>query len=270
VEAVDPLLSFDWAAHWRRLVEARDQQFGDHRPSDFWDRRAQNYSFSIAMQPDGLLGVLEPYLAAHRSAIDVGAGSGRHAVPLAARLDWVTAVEPSEGMRSHLPHLDNLTVVASRWEDAEVAPADLVLSAHVLYSIAAPVPFIRKMEASAKERVFICLRDGQPRLPAELLWQELTGQARARQPQFYDLYNLLRGLGVQPDVTTFRTRSEQRFRSLEEAVEDSRLRLGRVWDEAGARRWLAENLNIEPDGSLRFDGGPMTSGVAHWRPPDPA
>jgi len=49
---------------------------------------------------------MEPYLAPRKTLIDAGAGAGRHAVPLAERLEWVTAVEPSEGMRAEIPHVD--------------------------------------------------------------------------------------------------------------------------------------------------------------------
>jgi len=55
-------------------------------------------------------------------------------------------------MRALIPALDNLTVIASSWEDAEVAPADLVVCSHVLYAVAEPVPFLEKMESCARER----------------------------------------------------------------------------------------------------------------------
>lgn len=261
----DPLTELDWADHWRRLVEAREEQVGG-RPANFWDRRARAYSFSLSGTDDPLLAILEPYLAPGRTLIDVGAGSGRHSVPLAARLDWVTAVEPSEGMRALLPPVDNMTVVASRWEEAEVTPADLVLSAHVLYPVAAAVPFVEKMEASARERVFLSLRDGQLAHPAEQLWEQMTGQRRARQPQFYDAYNLLHWMGVRPDVAIFRHPVRLRFENLETALEDCRLRVGAPWDEASGRAWLEANLRQEADGTLLYSGGEMVNGVAHWRP----
>jgi hypothetical protein len=92
-------------------------------------------------------------------------------------------------MRALIPPLDNLTVIASTWEDAEVAPADLVISSHVLYAVAEPVPFIAKMEACARERVFVFIRDGPG-----------AHEGEVRQPRFQDLYNLLRQMGVSPDV----------------------------------------------------------------------
>ena len=191
VDQLDPVLDFDWARHWRRLVTSN---VGPGRASpadnDPWEDRAAEYHASRGSDWEPLLRVMEPWLEARRTAIDVGAGTGRHAVPLARRLDWVTAVEPSEAMRALIPPLDNLTVIASTWEDAEVAPADLVVCSHVLYAIAEPVPFIEKMEASARERVFAFLRDGPG-----------AHEGEVRQPRFQDLYNLLRMMGISPEVT---------------------------------------------------------------------
>lgn len=124
----------DWAERWRAIVRRRAGSAGAGR-ADYWDRRAPSYARITRDRRDEFIGVVEPYLARRKTLIDAGAGAGRHAVALAERLEWVTAVEPSEGMRAQIPPRDNMTVIASTWEDAEVAPADLVICCHVLYGI---------------------------------------------------------------------------------------------------------------------------------------
>src|SRR5216110_2815467 len=151
------MVEIDWAERWKRIVEDRETLASGHADTGYWDRRSSSYARSTQSRVDDFLKVLEPFLSPRKTLIDVGAGAGRHAVPLAEKLEWVTAVEPSEGMRAHLPALPNLTVVASAWEDAEVAPADLVTCCHVLYGVAEVVPFVEKLERSARERVFIML-----------------------------------------------------------------------------------------------------------------
>src|SRR5947208_1179877 len=136
------MVEIDWAERWKRIVEDRETLASGHADTGYWDRRSSSYARSTQSRVDDFLKVLEPYLSPRKTLIDVGAGAGRHATPLAERLEWVTAVEPSEGMRSHIPTRDNMTVIASSWEDAEVAPADLVICSHVLYGVADPVPFI--------------------------------------------------------------------------------------------------------------------------------
>lgn len=263
VEA-DPLTGFDWAAHWRRLVEAREAQFGGGR-AGFWDQVAP--SFPQTIRPDDpLLPVLEPYLSPERTLIDVGAGTGRYTIPLSGRLDWVTAVEPSEQMRARMPAAPNLTVVGSSWLDAEVAPADLVICSHVLYMITDIVPFLVKLAGSARERVFVLLRDAPMDHPANRLWELFTGERRLREPCLYDAYNLLRQLGIHPDVAMSSLAVELSFASFDAALQDVSYRVGDAWRETEGRAWLADRLQGGPDGRAVYRGQDGLVGVLHWRP----
>ena len=120
---MDPLLGVDWAASWRELVERRRTEVGERDlEEDPWGSRAARFVARPASRPDAFLHFLEPWLGPRRTLIDVGAGTGRHAAPLAERLDWVTVVEPSQGMRDRIPQVDNMTVIGSAWNGI-VAPA---------------------------------------------------------------------------------------------------------------------------------------------------
>ena len=259
---MDALLDLDWAGHWRALVEAREAQIGRAGEDDWWGWRARRYAFSMRGRPDWFLDFLEPWLRPGATLVDVGAGTGRHAGPLAERLDWVTAVEPSQAMREHIPGAPNLTVIASSWQDADPAPADLVICVHVLYPVADVVPFIEKLERTARERVFVVLRDSPHRHPAE----DLAGPGRAREPRLRDCFLLLRQLGIAPDVTMTGYHASHRYESLEQAVEGCRRHVGRLWDPERDRAWLEANLQPDADGALVYEGGEVTAGVLHWRP----
>lgn len=259
---MDAVLDVDWAAHWRGLVEARRARSGGARPADFWDRRARQFAFSMRGQVDPFSEFLRPWLTPARTLIDVGAGVGRHSAALARCLDWVTAVEPSEGMRRHIPPVDNMTIIASSWQDADPAPADLVICVHVMYSVAEPVPFIEKLERSARERVFIVLRDSPHTHPAEVM----VGTGGPREPRARDCFMLLRQLDVAPDLTMLRYPSFHRFESLEQALDECRRQLGERWDEGRGVAWLGAHLRPDDDGSMVYDAGETTSGVLHWKP----
>ena len=121
---MDAVVTADWAERWRAQVAARqaEAEAAGAGQRGYWDRRAAAFKASLEGRPeDPFLDFLEPWLAPHKTVLDVGAGWGRHALPLAARVDWVTAVEPAEGMRELLEPAPNLTVIASPWEDAEPA-----------------------------------------------------------------------------------------------------------------------------------------------------
>jgi SAM-dependent methyltransferase len=260
-----PMDEVDWIKRWGELVERRDKEAARHSDSAYWDRRASSYARSTQARVDDFLRILQPYLSPRKTLIDVGAGTGRHAVPLAERLEWVTAVEPSEGMRSHIVARDNITVVASSWEDAEVAPADLVICSHVLYGIADPVPFVTKLERSARDRVFVMMRESDLPHPAAEVRRRLQHQESARLPRFSELFMLLLQMGIAPDVDFLRYPITTRYSDIEEAVVDVRAMFGEGWDENAGRAALAEILRREGD-QLVYDGGIALSGVAHWQP----
>jgi hypothetical protein len=254
----------DWVEEWRRLVREREAPAHGHSDPRYWDRRAASFARNTSGRADHFLEVLEPFIVPRKTLIDVGAGAGRHAVPLAERLEWVTAVEPSEGMRSHLPALPNLTVVASSWEDAEVAPADLVICSHVLYGVENVVPFVEKMERAARERVFVMLREGSVPHPASVLRDRIAPSPLPRITQFSDLFMVLLQLGIYPDVKFVSYPVVNRYASLDAAIEDCALVFGDGWD--GAALTELERMLVKDGDELVYDGGVSVSGIAHWQP----
>jgi SAM-dependent methyltransferase len=255
----------DWEARWKQIVADRATLASGHADPGYWDRRASSYARSTHSRSDEFLRILEPYLGPRKTLIDVGAGTGRHAAPLADRLEWVTAVEPSDGMRAHIATRDNMTVVASTWEDAEVARADLVICSHVLYGVADPLPFLDKLQRCARERVFVMMRESDLPHPAATLRVRLLGREGPRLPRFSELFMLLVQIGVAPDVDFIRYPIVTRYAGMDEALADCRALFGEGWDEAKALAILEELLKKE-DGELVFDGGVALSGVAHWQP----
>lgn len=254
----------NWAERWRSLVEERAAAAGGHSDPGYWDRRAPTFARSTQARTDAFLDIVTPYLAPHKTLIDVGAGAGRHALPLAERLEWVTAVEPSEGMRAQIPHRDNMTIVASSWQDAAVAPADLLICSHVLYGVEDPVSFITKMEAFARERIFIMLRESPMAHLGAIVRDQMLGE-EPRLPRFTDLFMLLVQMGIAPDVRFTSYPNPQRYADLGEALADCQAMIGDRWDEEKGRA-IVEGL-LAPDGDeLLFQGDVTLTGIAHWQP----
>jgi 2-polyprenyl-3-methyl-5-hydroxy-6-metoxy-1,4-benzoquinol methylase len=254
----------NWAERWRSIVVERAAAARGHTDPKYWDRRAPTFARSTQARSDAFLEVVAPYLAPTKTLIDVGAGAGRHAIPLAERLEWVTAVEPSEGMRAQIGHRDNMTVVASSWEDAAVAPADLLICCHVLYGVEDPVPFIAKMEASAREWIFIMLRESPMAHLGAIVRERMLGE-EPRLPRFSELFMLLIQMGIAPDVKFTTYTNPQRYGGIEEALADCQAMIGDRWDEKNGRA-IVESL-LEADGDeLVFQGDVTLTGIAHWQP----
>lgn len=265
----------DWAARWRDLVETRRRRI-EALPTEqaagagaagggYWDRRADQFRrLSEQHDPaaDPLVALLAEALAGG-TLLDVGAGAGRYALPLAAQASLVTAVEPSAGMRSHLEEraraagLANLRVVPATWEEAEVDPHDVVLASHILYPIADVVPFVQKLVAHARRAWFLTIRVDP--LGAELapLWREVWGTPYPEEPTFLDLYHLLFALGLRPNARLKPFAGPPAAASLDEALALARSRLflpeGRREHDARIRAFLAEHMR-EQGGRWQWPG----------------
>jgi hypothetical protein len=134
-----------------------------------------------------------------------------------------------------------------------------------MYGVEEPVPFIAKMERSARDRIFIMLREAPMLHPAVVVRERMLGGVERRMPRFSELFMLLVQMGVAPDVDYVRYPIAQRYADIDEALADCRALIGDGWDETKARAILRDVLVAEGD-ELVFDGGLTLSGIAHWQP----
>lgn len=138
--------------------------------------------------------------------LDIGAGGGRYAVPLARIVRSVVAVEPSPAMRETLAAaaadagLRNIEIVADRWPMAEPPRADLVLAANVVYDIEDVGPFLDAMERSARRLCVAVLLELPPPFAVDALWPAVHGEPRVSLPALPEFVALLRARGRAPDV----------------------------------------------------------------------
>ncbi|MGH9286289.1 MAG: class I SAM-dependent methyltransferase, partial [Acidimicrobiales bacterium] len=129
----------------------------------FWDARAKRYPTLASGVPDLLVRRVARAAGRRGSVIDVGAGPGRHALPLAARVAAVTAVDSSPGMLAVLGRearrrdITNLTLVKARWGEVEVAPAEVVLASNVVPLVAEAGTFLAAMDRAATRRAFVSM-----------------------------------------------------------------------------------------------------------------
>jgi SAM-dependent methyltransferase len=244
---------------------------------DYWGRRAKTYRAALHERTDE-----DPFFVRVRSAVDamttvldVGAGTGRHTLALAPDALRVTAVEPSAAMLALLQedlrkqNVSNVDTVATEWQQAEVAPADIVICSHVLYPIADLEPFVRKLTAHAQRRVFVYLRVDP--LPTDFgLWSEFYGEPLQLQPTHLDLVNALAQMGTACDVEIVEHRFSWTFANMDEAVAQVRNSLCLREDDEPAtaqlRGLLEVNLIAWPNGRLGPQVGSARSAVISWRP----
>lgn len=227
--------------------------------------------------------VLRALLAVARPGdtwLDVGAGAGRYALPIARMLassrGSVVALDASASMLDGAREIaaefgiDNIRCVEARWPpdvlDAPTLSADVVLIAHVGYDIEAIGPFISALEGASRRELVAVLMDQMPASAADAFWPPVHDQARVTLPAMSEFVELLRARGRTPVVE--RVVDERRRFESRDALEAFVRR--QLWiDPAGPKevRFQAalDALAVAGDDGWTILGrGPVEIGIVRW------
>ena len=262
----------DYVDRWRRRVASRREQHDavcaaqGRTTDDYWARRAEGYrKFAQATTAAGdpFIECLRRHLRPEDTVLDVGAGTGRHSVALAGHARQVTALDPSPAMLRFLREdvasqgLSNVEVIEGSWPDAaaQAPPADVVVSAHVLYAIDDVAQFLRALDGHARRLCFLHLRARQPWFDQVGIWEALHGEPRRPQPTHIDVVNVLHQLGCFANVEVAWVETVHAFDGLDDAVERLAESVAVGEDAERLRRLratLAERLEPLDDGRVAF------------------
>ena len=269
------------SARWRRLVTDRLEEMERLSPDlgslsgAFWDRRAGRYAASVKAADDDR----DPFLRRLRratgptsTAIDVGAGTGRFAIRLAAGIGHVTAVDPSEAMLAILQDdarsagAANITSVHATWEEADTSAADVVFSAFVLPLVPDAPRFLQKLDAMAREHAFLYLGAFSGDAVLDPLWRHFHGAPRAPGPSHLDALAVLGELGIEPDVRVVELPNRRRFATIGEAADyyGDALLVGDAPDVRRELEGLLSNWLLGRRGALRSPLRTLPAAIIHW------
>ena len=211
---------------WGEMVRVEHEQSDRKRgvrPSDHWTDYARQFKENPHRQGDPLVEALRVHLSAQDTLLDVGAGGGRLALPLALSCRSVTAVEPSPSMCLVLREtadeygIENVSITQSGWLEASVGPADVVLCSHVVYVVEDIGAFVRKLDSHARRLVLCVLFQSPPQAQVYGLWEQVYGEPRHPLPCLPEFLPVLEELGIRAEVTEIGGQGPRGFDSLEEA-----------------------------------------------------
>jgi SAM-dependent methyltransferase len=276
---VTPLEPIDYVERWRRIVEERRRQVDaayarlGRTTTDYWARRARGFAaFSRESRSDPFLERVLGFVDGRSTVLDVGAGAGRHSVPLARAVRRVLAVEPSAAMASRLREwaqaegLGNIEVIEGAWPEVNVPICDVVICSHVLYPVAEIEPFLRKLDDSARRYCFLWLHGEQVALESLGLWERFYGEPRARQPTFRDVVSVLWQMGLRPNVEMSEIPESWSWGSMDEAAQAFREHLPIPEDEATEARLRQElaAVLVEREERLYLPKTTYRSAIVWW------
>ena len=207
-------------AAWRALQRAANAQAERMReqapPDDEWGAMADIFAPGPDAYPAPELPLLEALARPEDHWLEVGAGAGRLAIPLARRVRRMTAVDRSLGMTARLREeayasgLDNIEVLPELgWPPAgppgEAAPiVDVALSASVLFFVEEVGAFLDALEAHARRLCVVVLMDHMPGTPLAPLWSALHDEPHAELPALREFLAILGARGRAFDIAATR------------------------------------------------------------------
>lgn len=203
--------------------------------------------------------------------LDVGAGSGRLALPLASVAESVIAVDPSKYLLGVLERearrqgIANITPVLASWEDAKDVQADISICSFVLHFIYDAASFLEKMDRCTRRRVFLNMGALNPLTP--LRSHFLRGSA-APGPTYLDAILVLKELGAEPQLEMRSAPTMRRFKNLSEAVRRMRedLDLPDTPEVRAELRELLPSWLVERDGILAPPYDTVPRAIISWTP----
>jgi len=252
-----PLDVFAW---WRKEqlgATDRSRRLDDAVDLAVWKELAPRYDVvdEQTRQAPTLVDRVLELIPAGASVLDIGAGTGNYAIPLARHGSRVTALEYSPDMLAVLRRkleeqgVQSVTPVQGKWEDTTLPPHDYVLAANCLYRVLDLDIALERFSALAKRQVLIVFSIGTPAVLLNWL-----SQALGRGPFYTGGWPIhvvlgLQALGVLPWVEPFRVQRTARYPSLEDAARQLGRPLGlNASVLSQARAVLAELLTATPQG----------------------
>ena len=261
---------------WSQMVRAEHEQsdrIRGVRPADQWAQNTLLFRGNPNLTGDESIEDVRSRVRPGETLLDIGAGGGRFALPLALICRTVTAVEPSPSMcsvlkQSLLEHdIGNVSIVEAGWPEACVEPADIVLCSHVVYGIEDIEPFVRKMDNYARRLVVTVLFQSAPQSQMYGLWEQVHGEKRHGLPALPEFLPVLRELGIRPQVTELHELPLRGFANFEEARQTIARRLlvaPRTEVMSRLERALGDWLDYR-DGVWQIQGAkPLRPYVAAW------
>jgi SAM-dependent methyltransferase len=229
-----PFLEPDWNEIWKqRQVLQESSKLADD-PSHNWNKKenAERYDANARSEYDERVRTTIASLNITKDSrvLDIGAGPGTLAIPLAPLVREITAVEPGAGMvevlKSHTKRngIRNITCVQKVWEDVDLSrdlttPYDIVIASLSL-TMHDIREALKKMDAASSDSIHLFWFADMPfweRMSVDL-WEPLHGRPYHPGPKADCLFGVLYQMGIYPDVTMLPLAKEYRFESREEML----------------------------------------------------
>lgn len=266
---------------WQQRVTAHQEQLQRVQRSlnssgeDGWEALMSSFKADPRRSDDPEINRLLQEVTPTATVLDVGGGAGRFALPLALHCRHVTMVEPAASMGNSMLQLaaqvgiHNVSLVATTWEKAEVEPVDIVLSAHVIYTIADIRAFVTRLGQHARQKVIMPTHMRPPMSRFDPFWPWVYGEDKVPSVGAAEFMQVLWEMDIYPQLEMFPPVPVRTFKTRERALETLRQRLfvtAETPQDARLQEAMRELLVETPDGLVIKDSKPGRLAWISWQP----
>lgn len=268
----------DWNLIWQKLYNENLESRGTNDCASIWvsQEKARSFMKQSRENPERIRHVIEG-LPIHSGSrvLDIGAGPGTMAVPIAKVAAHVTAVEPSPGMTSVLAEyaeeegISNIQIVQKRWEDIDLSSDldgqyDVVVASYSLGMPDIKEAISTMYEVSSGWVYLYWFADTTSWEQAMIdLWPKLHGREYRTGPKADIIFNLLYSMGIYPNVETADMDHVRRFPDIASAVDEYRDQYGiQTPEQEAILREYLKGVLVQKGDELIQSG--MTKRVKIW------
>ena len=269
----------DWADRVRRNREQVDRLREAPEDGDHYAPVSGLFRDDPRRSGDTILEALLRRTQADDTWLDVGAGAGRFAFPLALEVREVIALDPSPAMVAALAEgagehrIANVRIVEGRWPEAAAALgpmpcADVALTANVGHDTELIGPFVEALDAAARRACIAVMQEHPPATIAAPFFEAVHGEAREALPALVDFIDLLGARGASPSVE-LKERPARAWRSRDEVLAFLRRQTWVRPDSPADQRLRDEMDRALAEGADGFTLGaqePTRYGFVEWTP----
>ncbi|CAG35582.1 class I SAM-dependent methyltransferase [Desulfotalea psychrophila] len=209
-----------------------------------WDKKAPSFSKSAKESNYSSLFLSHLPLETGMTVLDIGAGSGTLALPIAKKVQRVTAIDYSQGMLDQLQSeaaaagIDNIETICCAWQDdwqsKNIVAHDIAIASRSL-GVDDLQKALIKLNSYASKYVF--LTDRINPTPFDSHAFKIIGRPFHSGPDYIYTLNMLYSMGIHPCVNILEFDSLKKYDSLEAAVQ--------------SYQWMFHEMNTREEDLLR-------------------
>ena len=226
------------------------------RDQEFWEKRALSFAgyAEITRYAEGFLKLMD--IRPEWTVFDMACGGGTLAIPLAPRVQRITAVDFSRNMLSILERrckekgITNIDIILGSWEDdwktIGIEEHDVAIASRSLHEENAS-HFIQKLNQVARRQVYISAPVGHGPRDARLC--EFAGRPCSLGSDYFSFYRILHQMRIRANVAFVEEFHRNRWKTQEEAFEDQRWMFYNMTseEEEKVKQYLDANLRYQDE-----------------------